>query len=139
MKTPKPDTADVTPPPEFSQGSPAPLIEPVYRIPGYAAATVAFALKPTPEQCRTLLRDMRARGKLSRGQLAALMGCDTYVVRRWEEGTRVPSASARRLIQLLEVLYFHPERIGAFMPNSEVLVALFRERGDIKIPLPLPA
>jgi DNA-binding XRE family transcriptional regulator len=111
----------------------------LYRIPGWIACTVSLAFKPKPEECRQMLRAMRSRADLSRGQLAALLGVQLDILRRWEEGRRTPCAAARRLIQLVHLLYFHPDRIGAFLPSNDALVALFQERRGIRRGCPVPA
>jgi len=102
-----------------------------YQIPGWVCATVSLATRYTPQQCQEALRRMRTRAGISQGHLAALLGIDTTTLRRWEEGRRNPSAAARRLIQLVETLHFHPDRIGASLAGG-VLMALFKQTGDME-------
>ncbi len=103
---------------------------PYKQIPGWVCATVALAWRPTPAESRQMLLRMREQAGLSQGELAALLGVDLDVLRRWETARRNPSAAARRLIQLIETIYLHPDRIGVAMAGG-VMTALFKEQGTM--------
>ncbi len=61
--------------------------------------------------------------------MAALLAVSPHTLRRWETGTRKPCASARRVVQLVERLYFRP---GDFPtePLQNVLSALQADLAD---------
>jgi DNA-binding transcriptional regulator YiaG len=75
--------------------------------------TSALLVPSAKETRQTILRIRRKFG-ISRAQLCVCLGIGKDTLRRWETGERMPSTSARRLIQLLEALYFSDEssRLG---------------------------
>ena len=66
-----------------------------------------------------MLLEMRSKAGLNQGELAGLLGVDTSTLRRWEEGRRNPSSAARRLIELIDLLYFEPHRLDALLLPGE--------------------
>jgi len=60
---------------------------------------------------RLTLLELRRRLLWSRSTLGAFLGVGKDTLRRWETGERYPSGAARRLIWLIDVLVFHPERL----------------------------
>ena len=98
-------------------------------LPGHGLALIAKIALPNAEQTRQKLLRLRRERGFSRGQMAALLGVSVSTLRRWEEGTRGPCAAARRLVQLVERLYFRP---GDFPPEplQNVFAALQADMAD---------
>lgn len=67
---------------------------------------------PTAEETRTALLRLRKDLGLSRAQLAISLGIGKDTLRRWETGERKPCAAARKLVRLIEIIYFSQESIG---------------------------
>ena len=78
-----------------------------------------------------MLLEMRSKAGLNQGELAGLLGVDTSTLRRWEEGRRNPSSAARRLIALIDLLYFEPHRLDALLLPGGILATRFREHGQL--------
>ena len=68
-------------------------------------------LAPSKAQTRQTLIHLRNHLGLSRGQMAAVLGVRKDHLRRWEKGTRHPSASAQKLVWLLNTLHTQPDRL----------------------------
>jgi DNA-binding transcriptional regulator YiaG len=68
-------------------------------------------LAPSKNQTRQTLIHLRSNLGLSRGQMAAVLGVRKDHLRRWEKGTRHPSASAQKLIWLLNTLHTQPDKL----------------------------
>ena len=68
-------------------------------------------LAPSKDQTRQTLIHLRNHLGLSRGQMAAVLGVHKDHLRRWEKGTRHPSASAQKLVWLLNTLYTQPDKL----------------------------
>jgi transcriptional regulator with XRE-family HTH domain len=66
---------------------------------------------PTPEESRSTLLRIRKEFRLSRGQLAVVLGVGFDTLRRWESAERTPSTAARRLIQLVDAIFFSQEAL----------------------------
>jgi len=98
-------------------------------MPGQGLAFIAWAALPDGGQTRQTLLRLRREHRLSRGKLAALLAVSPHTLRRWEEGKRRPCATARRVVQLVERLYFRP---GDFPtePLQNVLSALQPDIAD---------
>ena len=96
---------------------------------GDGLALFAKLCLPDARQTQMALRRLRSEHSFSRGKLAALLAVSPHTLRRWEEGTRKPCASARRVVQLVERLYFRP---GDFPqePLDSVLHALQADMAD---------
>ena len=96
---------------------------------GEGLALFAKMSLPDVGQTRRALLRLRREHHFSRGKLAALLAVSPHTLRRWEEGTRKPCASARRVVQLVERLYFRP---GDFPqePLDSVLHALQADMAD---------
>ena len=97
---------------------------------GEGLALFAKLSLPDVGQTRRALLRLRREHRFSRGKLAALLAVSPQTLRRWEDGTRKPCASARRVVQLVERFYFRP---GDFPtePIDSVLGALgadFRDK-----------
>jgi DNA-binding XRE family transcriptional regulator len=80
---------------------------PMFTIPGEAWRILERFLAPMSEEVRSILVNLRRELNWSRAMLAAVLGVSRDVVRRWETGQRTPSGAARRLIWLLNQLFFH--------------------------------
>ena len=69
-------------------------------------------LAPSKDQTRHTLIQLRSTLGLSRGQMAAVLGVRKDHLRRWEKGTRHPSASAQKLVWMLDTLHTQPDRLS---------------------------
>jgi transcriptional regulator with XRE-family HTH domain len=96
-------------------------------MPGSLCALVAKTALPDAAQTRRTLLRLRGEHGLSRGKLAALLGVDVSVLRRWEDGSRRPCAPARRTVQLVDRAFFRP---GDF-PTEPLLSVLAALRPDM--------
>lgn len=99
-----------------------------WELPGSLCALVAKTALPDAAQTRRTLLRLRGEHGLSRGKLAALLGVDVSVLRRWEEGSRRPCAPARRVVQLVERAFFRP---GDF-PTEPLLSVLTALQPDMR-------
>ena len=68
-------------------------------------------LLPNPQEIRNSILRIRREFKISRAQLALALGVGKDTLRRWETAERIPSTAARRLIQLVEAIFFSPEAL----------------------------
>lgn len=50
---------------------------------------------------RTEIQEIRSKTGLTQKQFAAVLGASLATLRKWEQGTRVPSGAAARLIRIL--------------------------------------
>lgn len=75
-------------------------------LPGETALIFSSLLGPTPVETRRSLLHIRREGRLSRAQLAAALGVGKDTLRRWETGERKPCAAARKLVRLVEGIFF---------------------------------
>lgn len=96
---------------------------------GETLASMAGMLLPDAAQTRRALLRLRREHDFARGKLAAILAVSPHTVRRWEDGKRRPSASARRLVQLVERLYFRPGDFPA-VPIGRVLSLLTTDMAD---------
>jgi DNA-binding transcriptional regulator YiaG len=78
---------------------------------GEALLPFSDLLAPTKESTRQTLIQLRCDLGLSRGHMAALLGVRKDHLRRWEKGTRLPSASAQKLVWLLDTIHTKPDRL----------------------------
>ena len=78
---------------------------------GEALLPFSTLLAPTKESTRQTLIQLRCDLGLSRGHMAALLGVRKDHLRRWEKGTRHPSASAQKLVWVLDTLHTQPEKL----------------------------
>lgn len=74
---------------------------------GESLLAASALLVPTPEETRKSLLRIRRMFKISRAQLAVALGVGKHTLRRWESAERLPSTAARRLVQLVEVIFFN--------------------------------
>ena len=81
----------------------------VRNLSGELTLQVAKLLKPSKMETRKTLLTLRRDLKLSRGQMAAILGVCKTTLRRWETGQRQPSAATQKLIWLIHNLC-HPSR-----------------------------
>ncbi len=81
----------------------------VRNLSGELTLQVAKLLKPSKMETRKTLLTLRRDLKLSRGQMAAILGVCKTTLRRWENGQRQPSAATQKLIWLIHNLC-HPSR-----------------------------
>jgi DNA-binding transcriptional regulator YiaG len=68
-------------------------------------------LAPAAEEAKVTLIRLRQKLRWSRASLAAFLGVNRSVLRRWETGQRRPSGAARRLIWLLNLLAHEPDKL----------------------------
>lgn len=85
--------------------------EPVAALPGDTFAMLERGLAPTAGEIRVTLIRLRQTLRWSRAGMAAFLGVDRSVLRRWESGERRPSGAARRLVWLLHLLAHEPESL----------------------------
>ena len=81
------------------------------QISGEALLPFSKLLSPSKESSRKTLIKLRCSLGLSRGHMAALLGVRKDHLRRWEKGTRSPSASAQKLVWMLDSLYNQPKKL----------------------------
>jgi transcriptional regulator with XRE-family HTH domain len=97
-------------------------------------ATAGFFV-PTPSETRHSLLRIRRRFKLSRAQLAVILAISKDTLRRWETGERAPSTAARRLVQVVESLYFSERTsifdFGGLLIGRLDLAALERTKAEL--------
>jgi DNA-binding transcriptional regulator YiaG len=84
---------------------------PVAALPGDTYEMLERGLAPTAHECRMTLIRLRQTLRWSRAGMAAFMGVERGVLRRWETGERKPSGAARRLIWLLDLLAREPDKL----------------------------
>ncbi|WP_408099114.1 helix-turn-helix domain-containing protein [Peredibacter sp. HCB2-198] len=65
-------------------------------------ASAAKLLAAPPEYSPKSIKDFRSQFDLTQDLLAQILGVKSSAVKHWEQGIRVPSASVRRLLQILE-------------------------------------
>ena len=85
--------------------------QPHNSLSGESLLPFSTLLAPTKEATRTTLIRLRQELGLSRGHMAALLGVRKDHLRRWEKGTRHPSASAQKLVWMLDTLHTQPEKL----------------------------
>jgi transcriptional regulator with XRE-family HTH domain len=92
---------------------------------GKSLCKAAALFLPTPAESRSRLLGIRREFRLSRAQLAVVLGVGFDTLRRWESGERAPSGPARRLIQIVADIFFSDE------PLSDDFGALMIGRIDL--------
>jgi hypothetical protein len=78
-------------------------------VSGESGLNYARVYAPSSEEIRSMLLQLRRRQRWSRAHLAAVLGISKHVLRRWEDGSRRPCGSAKKLIWFVHTLFFHPE------------------------------
>ncbi len=78
---------------------------------GEALLPFSDLLAPTKEDTRQTLIQLRHNLGLSRGHMAAVLGVRKDHLRRWEKGTRHPSAQAQKLVWILDTLHTQPNKL----------------------------
>jgi DNA-binding transcriptional regulator YiaG len=69
------------------------------------------------------------RHQLTEAQAAALLGVPVFTLRKWQAGTRAPSAAAVRLVEVLDMLNaLAPALLGALIPAPVATVPAKRGR-----------
>ena len=84
-------------------------LSPTTNLSGEALLPFSSLLAPSKQQTRLTLIHLRKQLGLSRGQMASILGVRKDHLRRWEKGTRQPSASAQKLIWLINKLFEKPK------------------------------
>ena len=74
-------------------------------------SSVAWVFSRDTENTRELLLRLRAKLEWSRAKMAAFLGTPVDTLRRWEDGSRQPSTSARRLVWIFDCLVSAPEKL----------------------------
>ena len=72
---------------------------------GEIAAATAWVYRPSTDEIRRMLRELRMGWSWPQGMLAGMLGTSRHTLRRWEDGSRRPSAAAAKLIWLLYFLF----------------------------------
>ena len=85
--------------------------EPVAALPGDTYELLERGLAPSAGEIRVTLIRLRQTLRWSRAGMAAFLGVDRSVLRRWETGERKPSGAARRLVWLLNLLAHEPDSL----------------------------
>ena len=85
--------------------------QPHNSLSGESLLPFSSLLAPSKAQTRQTLIHLRNHLGLSRGQMAAVLGVRKDHLRRWEKGTRHPSASAQKLVWLLNTLHTQPDKL----------------------------
>src|ERR1035438_1678460 len=85
--------------------------EPVAALPGDTYEMLERGLAPSAHESRMALIRLRQKLRWSRAGMAAYLGVNRSVLRRWETGERNTSGAARRLIWLLDVLAHEPDKL----------------------------
>jgi hypothetical protein len=102
---------------------------------GAPLATAESFRLPTAQQTKSSLLRIRRTFKISRAQLAASLGVGVDALRSWESSTRSPSTAARRLVQLIEAIFFSKEvedlGFGAIMIGHINLEALKQAKREL--------
>lgn len=69
------------------------------------------------------------RHQLTEAQAAGLLGVPVFTLRKWQAGTRAPSAAAVRLVEVLDMLNaLAPALLGALIPAPVATVPAKRGR-----------
>jgi putative transcriptional regulator len=64
--------------------------------------TTDLEIPPEPKMyTKEEIRALRLKLKYSQGVMAAYMGVEDQTIRSWEKGTKSPSGTARRLLEIL--------------------------------------
>jgi DNA-binding transcriptional regulator YiaG len=79
---------------------------------GEFLSKAARIFRPSSDEMRRMLRELRMRCSWSQSALASVLGAPKDTLRRWEDGTRKPSATAARLIWFLHSAYVRDELLG---------------------------
>ena len=85
--------------------------QPHNSLSGESLLPFSSLLAPSKEATRATLIRLRQQLGLSRGHMAAGLGVRKDHLRRWEKGTRHPSASAQKLVWLLNTLHTQPDKL----------------------------
>jgi DNA-binding transcriptional regulator YiaG len=98
-------------------------------LPGGESLMAASAcLLPSARETRNSILRIRREFKISRAQLALALGVGKDTLRRWETAQKSPCGPSRRLIQLVEGIFFSQEALtsdfGAVMIGRIDLKAL---------------
>lgn len=64
--------------------------------------TVARIAPNPPSYSSAAIKNIRSKYHLTQDLLAQLLGVKSAAVKHWEQGLRKPSASARRILQIIE-------------------------------------
>jgi hypothetical protein len=78
---------------------------------GELAMGLAQVYGPSTEEIRSMLLRIRRRQQWSQASLAAVLGVPKESLRRWEDGSRQPCSSARKLIWFVHALVFEPNSL----------------------------
>ena len=84
---------------------------------GEGALAYSRLLLPAPQETRTSILRIRRKFRISRAQLGASLGIGKDTLRRWETGERSPCTAARRLVQLVEAIFFSDQSLLAGFDN----------------------
>ena len=84
---------------------------PVVAMSGDTYEILERGLAPTAEEAKVTLFRLREKLRWSRSGMAAFLGVNRSVLRRWETGERKPSGAARRLIWLMDLLAREPDKL----------------------------
>lgn len=84
---------------------------------------------PTNPDFAPALGALITRHQLTEAQAAGLLGVPVFTLRKWQAGTRAPSAAAVRLLEVLDMLNaLAPALLNALIPAPVVIVPAKRGR-----------
>jgi len=86
-------------------------------VSGDLAVGLARIYGPCTDEIRSMLLRIRRRQKWSQAGLAAVLGIPKHTLRRWEDGSRQPCSSARKLIWFVHALVFTPRVLLSGLDN----------------------
>ena len=66
---------------------------------------------PSSDTIRAMLLRLRRQQRWSRATLALVLGVPKNTLRRWEDRTRNPCRSSKKLIWFVYTLFFHPKEL----------------------------
>lgn len=84
-----------------------------FSVSGKIGQAMSRVWRPSSEETRQAIFELRTKLKWSRSVLASVMGVSTDVLRRWEDGRRNPSASAQKLIWFIRAEFLAPGELAS--------------------------
>lgn len=82
---------------------------------GPATVTKLSLPDPPPRLTQRQIHEIRRRCEMTQMQFARLLNVSTKTVEGWEQGVRVPSGAALRMLQVID----DPSVLGVFAPLPE--------------------
>jgi DNA-binding transcriptional regulator YiaG len=88
-----------------------------FNLSGEMGSGLARIYAPPSEVIRAMLLRLRRRQNWSQSTLAAVLGVTKHAVRRWEDRSRQPGRSSKKLIWLVYALFFNPKELLKDLDN----------------------